>query len=156
MDGGDAGAVVRVVVMFAVIWWMYDGYAWLTNAIATDRVRNRLLLIGGMGGFLVVALAIPHADGGQARLRGRLPRRRPSARRDVRRGSVRLGGGRDLRLVPFNLVAAGLVLVGGVLGGDAQWAMGGRWARLGHAVAHERGGLPDLGVRTSSSATGSS
>ena len=51
----------RVVVMLLLIWWMYDGYAWLTNAIATDRLRFRLLLIGGMGGFLVVALAIPEA-----------------------------------------------------------------------------------------------
>ena len=58
-----------------------------------------------------------------------------------------------LRLVPFNLVAAGLVLVGGVLGGDAQQAM---WAVAGLVWVtpwpDERGGLPDLGGRTSSSA----
>ena len=34
--GGDAASALQVVVMLAVIWWMYDGYAWLTNAIATD------------------------------------------------------------------------------------------------------------------------
>jgi low temperature requirement protein LtrA len=59
--GGDADALGHVVVMFAAVWWMYDGYAWLTNAIATDRLRYRLLLLGGMGGFLLVALAIPRA-----------------------------------------------------------------------------------------------
>ena len=59
--GGDATSALQVVVMLAVIWWMYDGYAWLTNAIATDLLRFRLLLLGGMGAFLVIALAIPSA-----------------------------------------------------------------------------------------------
>ncbi len=40
---------------------MYGGYAWLTNAVAADRVARRLLLLGGMAGFLVLALAIPRA-----------------------------------------------------------------------------------------------
>ena len=57
--GGDAAAAVQVVVMLLLVWWMYDGYAWLTNAIATDRLRYRIALIGGMGGFLIGALAIP-------------------------------------------------------------------------------------------------
>ena len=37
VNRGSVGAIAEVVVMFAVIWWMYDGYAWLTNTIATDR-----------------------------------------------------------------------------------------------------------------------
>ena len=61
VTGGDLVAIAQVVVIFGVIWWMYDAYAWLTNAIATDHLRHRLLLIGGMGGFLVVALAVPQA-----------------------------------------------------------------------------------------------
>src|ERR671923_2608541 len=64
VEGGGVESALQVVVMLAVIWWMYDGYAWLTNAIATDRLRYRLLLIGGMGGFLVIALAIPEAYDG--------------------------------------------------------------------------------------------
>ena len=65
VNGDGAASAVQVVVMLALIWWMYDGYAWLTNAIATDLLRFRLLLLGGMGGFLVVALAIPNAYVGQ-------------------------------------------------------------------------------------------
>ena len=61
VNGNGAAGALQVVVMLAVIWWMYDGYAWLTNAIATDLLRFRLLLLGGMGGFLVIALAIPSA-----------------------------------------------------------------------------------------------
>ena len=45
--------------MLGVIFYMYGGYAWLTNAVAADRAARRLLLLGGMAGFLVLALAIP-------------------------------------------------------------------------------------------------
>ena len=47
--------------MLGVIFYMYGGYAWLTNAVAADRAARRLLLLGGMAGFLVLALAIPSA-----------------------------------------------------------------------------------------------
>ena len=124
VEGHDAVAVAQVVVLLAVIWWMYDGYAWLTNAIATDRIRYRLLLIGGMGAFLVVALAIPRAWEGEGLAFG-------LAYLVV----VFLHGGMYttgtsvseiaaiLRIVPYNLAAAGLVLVGGALGGAAQWIL---------------------------------
>jgi low temperature requirement protein LtrA len=55
--------LLRVVLMLGVIWWMYDAYAWLTNAVAPDRTARRLLL-GGMAGFLVLALAVPQAFSG--------------------------------------------------------------------------------------------
>jgi low temperature requirement protein LtrA len=124
--GGDAAAVAQVLVMLAVIWWMYDGYAWLTNAIATDHLRHRLLLIGGMGGFLVIALAVPEAyDGkGLAFGIGYLAVVALHAGMYVR-GTSLSEVRAILRLVPFNLGAAVLVLVGGALGGDAQWVI---WA----------------------------
>jgi low temperature requirement protein LtrA len=122
--GGDLAAAVQVVVMLAVIWWMYDGYAWLTNAIATDRLRYRIALIGGMGGFLVVALAIPGAYEGDGLafglayivvvlLHGTM----------YVRGTSVSEVAAILRIVPYNLAAAGLVVVGGALGGDAQWVL---------------------------------
>ena len=122
VDSGDAAAIAQVVVMLAVIWWMYDGYAWLTNAIATDRLRYRLLLIGGMGGFLVIALAVPAAyDGtGLAFGIGYLAVILLHAGMYAQGGSVSEVAA-ILRIVPYNLAAAGLVLVGGALGGDAQW-----------------------------------
>jgi low temperature requirement protein LtrA len=63
-EGHDLASLARVAVMLAVIWWMYDGYAWLTNNIETERPRFRVLLLGGMGGFLIIALAVPHANEG--------------------------------------------------------------------------------------------
>ena len=47
--------------MLGVIWWMYGGYAWLTNAVAPDRRAGACLLLGGMAAYLVLALAIPDA-----------------------------------------------------------------------------------------------
>jgi low temperature requirement protein LtrA len=124
VTGGDAVAIAQVVVMLLMIWWMYDGYAWLTNAIATDHLRHRLLLIGGMGGFLVVALAIPKGfsrDGLDFGL-GYLAVVLLHASMYVRGTSPREVAA-ILRIVPFNLAAAALVIVGGAIGGEVQWAL---------------------------------
>ena len=53
-------AVAQVLLIFGVLWWMYGGYAWLTNTATPDSTPQRLLLLAGMAGFLVVGLAIPH------------------------------------------------------------------------------------------------
>jgi low temperature requirement protein LtrA len=131
VTGGDVEAIVQVVVMLAVIWWMYDGYAWLTNAIATDHLRHRLLLIGGMGGFLVISLATPEAyssTGLQFGL-GYLAVVLLHASMYARGTSAREVAA-ILRIVPFNLAAAVLVLVGGAFGGAVQWALWGIAAAL--------------------------
>ena len=124
--GGDAASALQVVVMLAVIWWMYDGYAWLTNAIATDLLRFRLLLLGGMGAFLVIALAIPSAyvSTGFAFGLGYAVVVLLHAGMYAKGTSVSEVAA-ILRIVPFNLTAAAFVLVGGVVGGrpqDALWA----------------------------------
>src|SRR5438477_150616 len=54
-------ALGQVVLMLGVIWWMYGGYAWMTNAVSAHNLRRRLLLLGGMAGYFVLALSIPHA-----------------------------------------------------------------------------------------------
>ena len=129
VDGEGGAAIAQVVVMLLLIWWMYDGYAWLTNAIATDRTRFRLLLIGGMGGFLVIALAVPEAyeGNGLAFGIGYLVVVSLHAGMFVRGTSVSEMRA-ILRIAPFNILAVGLVLVGGALGGDPQWIM---WALAG-------------------------
>ena len=49
--------------MLGVTWWMYGGYAWLTNAVAPVNTVRRGLLVVGMAGFLTMALAVPGAFG---------------------------------------------------------------------------------------------
>jgi low temperature requirement protein LtrA len=56
-----AVGLIRVLLIFGTLWWMYGGYAWLTNAVPPTRLLLRLLILVGMAGFLVVALAIPTA-----------------------------------------------------------------------------------------------
>jgi low temperature requirement protein LtrA len=55
--------IARALLLLAVIWWMYGGYAWLTNNVGTSQPLNRFLVLTAMAGFLVMALAIPQAFG---------------------------------------------------------------------------------------------
>ncbi|WP_204042468.1 low temperature requirement protein A [Acrocarpospora phusangensis] len=59
----DFGKLPQVVLMFGVIWWMFAGYAWLTNAVPPVRATRRLFMLLAMGGWLIVALAVPEAFG---------------------------------------------------------------------------------------------
>src|SRR4051794_16947521 len=54
-------ALGEVAVMLAVIWWMYGGYAWLTNAVRSDTPSRRGFLLAGMCAYFVLALTIPNA-----------------------------------------------------------------------------------------------
>ncbi|AWN23315.1 low temperature requirement protein A [Deinococcus irradiatisoli] len=55
---------LHAVLILLLVWWMYSGYIWLTSNIGTDSAAHRLLMFGGMGGFLLMALSIPHAFAG--------------------------------------------------------------------------------------------
>ena len=118
--------LLQVALMLGAIWWMYGGYAWLTNAVAADRPSRRLLLLGGMASYLVLALAIPHAFSGSGTAFAlsylavvlthvALFTRSSSA------GVVQA----ILRIAPFNVATALLVLAAGVIGGTAEyWLLG--------------------------------
>jgi len=54
------------MLVLAALWWAWGAYAWLTNYIAADEGKERLLMFGAMGAFLVAALATPHAFGDDA------------------------------------------------------------------------------------------
>ena len=109
---------LQVLLIFGALWWMYDGYVWLSNARTPTLATERLLMLTGMAGFLIVGLAIPHAFG---------------------RDGVALGIGylilvvvhsvlyqrvnRNIaRVTPFNLATALLVLGAGVIKGGAAYA----------------------------------
>jgi low temperature requirement protein LtrA len=49
------------MLVLAALWWAWGAYAWLTNYIAAEEDRERLLMFAVMGAFLVAALAVPHA-----------------------------------------------------------------------------------------------
>jgi low temperature requirement protein LtrA len=128
----------RVLLVFGVLWWMYGGYVWLGNARTPTRTPERLLMLVGMAGFLIIALAIPEAFG---------------------RDGVALGLGylvvvvvhgwlyqrvnkNIARVVPFNLFAAALVIVAGIVKGPAGyvlWAVALAVPALSPLFVHPRG-----------------
>ena len=56
------------LLVLAALWWAWGAYAWLTNYIAAEEDRERLLMFAVMGAFLVAALAVPNAFGDDALL----------------------------------------------------------------------------------------
>jgi low temperature requirement protein LtrA len=65
-SGFTAAGAGRVLLIFGLLWWMYEGYAWLTNARPPVHPAERLLLLVGMAGFLTIGLAIPDGFGGSS------------------------------------------------------------------------------------------
>ncbi len=60
-DNPDWEGLGRGMLVLTLLWWAWGAYAWLTNYIAADEDRERLLMFAAMGAFLVAALAVPHA-----------------------------------------------------------------------------------------------
>ncbi|MEV0533353.1 low temperature requirement protein A [Kitasatospora sp. NPDC050463] len=118
------GGLAQVVVMLAVIWWMYDAFIWLTNAMPPSTHGRRGLLMLAMAGFLVISLAVPHAFEGSGVAFGwayllvvAVHTGLFAASGVVLASVLRMGG--------LNLVGTGLVVIGGYLTGLAQlvfWA----------------------------------
>jgi low temperature requirement protein LtrA len=111
----------QVMVMLALIWWMYAGYAWLTNSISTRGLRQRAILLGGMAGYLVLALAVPGAFHGSGLAFGVGYLIVVSVHSSLFIWTASAQSSRAfLGIAPYNLFNALLVVVGGALGGTAQ------------------------------------
>jgi low temperature requirement protein LtrA len=125
-DDPTARGLLRVMLMLGVIYYMYGGYAWLTNAVAADRAARRLLLLGGMAGFLVLALAIPRAftEGDVAFGVAYLVIASIHAGLFTRAGTTHTLRA-VIRLAPFNFVSALLVLAAVAVEGTAAYLL---WA----------------------------
>ena len=54
------------MLVLAVVWWAWGGYAWMTNALHRDDWLARLGLFSAMGAMLIAALAVPQAFGDDA------------------------------------------------------------------------------------------
>ncbi|MFL5891514.1 MAG: low temperature requirement protein A [Solirubrobacterales bacterium] len=117
----NGAGVLRVGLMLIVIWWMYGGYAWLTNVVAPDRIAYQLLLLGGMAAFLVISLAIPtaFAGGGIAFGVGYLVVVVIHSGL-FSRSQAGESGLAILRVAPLNVTAALSILAGGIAGGTAR------------------------------------
>jgi low temperature requirement protein LtrA len=114
----------HVALMLTIIFYMYGGYAWLTNALDMDVPRHRAFLLGGMCGYFVIALAIPDAFHGSGLAFALGYGVVVAIHLWLYMHVAPAGVGTMLRqLAPANLLGALLVLVGGALGGDAEVAL---------------------------------
>ena len=116
--------LLQAVLVLGVTWWMYGGYAWLTNSLPPGSAAYRVLLVVGMVGFFTMALATPHAFGvdGLAFGLGYL------LVVTLHTGVFALSSDTStvraiLRIAPTNLVSAGLVLAAGFTDGAADWVL---------------------------------
>ncbi|MGH7638016.1 MAG: low temperature requirement protein A, partial [Gemmatimonadaceae bacterium] len=113
--------LVRVVLLFGVLWWMYGGYAWLTNHVSPRHTSQRLLLFVGMAGFFLAAVAVPHAFDSAGLLFGAgylivvLVHLLLFTQSSMRAGVA--------RLAPFNILSALLVLAAGLLRGPMVYVL---------------------------------
>jgi low temperature requirement protein LtrA len=65
-DSEAATGYLRAGAILVVTWWMYDGYAWLSNNVGPYTFSTRLPMLVGMTGFLIMAIATPDAFGSAA------------------------------------------------------------------------------------------
>jgi low temperature requirement protein LtrA len=56
----------RGMLVLAVLWWAWEGYAWLTSVIDPEEGAVRIAMFVAMAAVLVVALCVPEAFGDRA------------------------------------------------------------------------------------------
>jgi hypothetical protein len=53
--------LAKGLVVLAVLWWSWGGYAWLTSVVDPEEGAVRIAMFGAMAAFLVAALCVPEA-----------------------------------------------------------------------------------------------
>ena len=143
----DPAGIAQAILILAILFWMYGGFAWLTNAMGTDGTLQRLIVLTGMAALFVCSQAIPQAFGEAGivlgigfllltlvHLAGFLWLQGP--REDV---SIRF-------VAPVNLTGALMVLAAGWVTGAGDWILFGGAALL-FASSHLRPSGHRLAVR---------
>ncbi|RPJ27148.1 MAG: low temperature requirement protein A [Chloroflexi bacterium] len=112
--------LLQAFLIFIVLFWMYGGYAWLTNSVPPVTPTRQLLLIAGMAAFLICALAIPNAfhDTGVAFGIGYLIV-------ILVHGAmyVRAVGWKAARFVPMNFLSVAVIITAGFVNGPARYIL---------------------------------
>jgi low temperature requirement protein LtrA len=111
------------VLVFVAVWWLWTGFARLTNAVDPEEGVVRIVILGATAAMLVLSLAAPHAFGrdavqfaaAYAVARGLhvVLAAIAAARGDALRREM-------LRLIPNAVAASGLLLAAALLHGSAR------------------------------------
>ena len=124
----SAGGFARSLLMLALVWWAWSGYAWTTTAIDVDSLLNRAGILAGAAAAFFMAFALPGAFGDDTLWFAFSY----FAVRTIQVGLFTLGMRDDatylrsaLRLAPFFLLSPTLVVGGAWAGGDARLVLWG-------------------------------
>jgi low temperature requirement protein LtrA len=124
-DDPTWGGVLRGMLVLAVLWWAWTGYAWLTSTIDVDEGGVRIVVLAAATAMLGVALAVPGAFEDDAVLfaSAYLVVRVLHAVLYATVAREDAGLRRALLLhIPTDFAGAGLLLLAASLDGDAQVA----------------------------------
>ena len=61
VEDTSAAGLARAALVFALVWWAWSAYAWLTNAIDVENVATRVFVFAAMLAAFFVALGVPDA-----------------------------------------------------------------------------------------------
>ncbi|MEV4313166.1 low temperature requirement protein A [Actinocrispum sp. NPDC049592] len=116
--------LAKVGLLVSVLWYMYGGFAYLTNALTPLQLTHKFFILFGMAAFLVVALSIPEAfgAGGLVFALGYLlvviihfglylTTPHAASRRGI------------LKIAPVNLIGTGCLLAAALIGGPVHWVL---------------------------------
>ncbi len=137
--------VAQGLIVLALLWWPWTGYAWLTGTVDPEDSVIRLAIFAAMGAMLVASLAVPHVFGDDAMLF-------VAAYVAVRIAHFSLyglvaRGDRELlgavgRLASSAAPSIALLVIGAAIGGDAQiviWTLAIVVDSLGAVIRGARG-----------------
>ena len=131
------------MLVLALLWWAWTGYAWLTSVIEPEEGAVRIVIFGAMAALLIVALCVPGAFGDRALAFA-------MAYGVVRVGHIALFllASRDdpgLRRSVVSLAVSTAIAVGLLIGGSFL-DVGGQAAVWGAAIVLDAGGPALFGV----------
>lgn len=135
--------LMQGMLVLGITWWMYGGYAWLTNHISTTRQVHRLWILLGMAGFLMIGISVPQVFGTGGLLFGVgfllvvLVHTYLFTRAESKAPVLA-----SLKMAPYHLIAAALALGAGFTQGQMDWILlGGAFSIqfLSPLLTHTRG-----------------
>src|SRR5688500_11189230 len=60
-DDLTARGIVRGLLVLALLWWSWVGYAWLANVVQAEEGLGRVAMFGAMAAMFVMAVTVPEA-----------------------------------------------------------------------------------------------
>jgi low temperature requirement protein LtrA len=141
----SAAGFARSLLVLALVWFAWSGFAWMTNAIDVESIFVRVSVLVGMAATFMMAFAVPGAYGEDGAWFGA-----SYLGLVVVNIALYINGARPypellravLRLAPFFLVSPVLLLVGGLLEGNVRVVV---WIA---AIAFNVAGALDAGRST--------